>query len=174
MSATTFDDLFLDMLKDIYYAEKKILKALPKLAKHASNAKLINAFEKHHKETEVQIDRLERVFKEIGKKPMGKKCEAIEGLNPEADELIEEVEDPAVLDAGLLAGARAVEHYEMARYRALVSWAEALGHNQSAKLLQQTLDEETKTNELLMRLAEEQIIAEACASRQDEGQRKAA
>jgi ferritin-like metal-binding protein YciE len=100
MSATTLDDLFLDMLKDIYYAEKKILKALTKLAKHASNAKLIKAFEKHHKETEGQVDRLERVFKEIGKEPMGKKCEAIEGLNAEADELIEEVEDPAVLDAG--------------------------------------------------------------------------
>jgi ferritin-like metal-binding protein YciE len=148
------------------------LKALPKLAKHASNEKLIKAFEQHRNETEGQVDRLERVFKEIGKRPIGKKCEAIEGLNAEADELIEEVEDAAVLDAGLLAGARAVEHYEMARYSALVAWANALGHKQSAKLLQETLDEETKTNEVLMQLAAAEIIEEALASRED--QRKAA
>jgi ferritin-like metal-binding protein YciE len=172
MSVTTLDDLFLDMFKGNYYAEKKILKAPP--IKHASNEKRIKAFEKHRKETEGQVDRLERAFKEIGKKPAGKKCEAIEGLNAEADELIEEVEDQATLDAGLLAGARAVEHYETARYSTLVAWAEALGHKQSDKLLQETLDEETKTNELLMQLASEGVIEEALSSRNEENMRKAA
>ena len=135
MPVTNLDDLFYDMLKDIYFAEKKILRALPKLAKAASNAKLIKAFEKHRGETEGQVDRLEQVFEEIGKKAIGKKCDAIEGLNAEADELMEDVKDAATLDAGLLAGARAVEHYEIARYSALVSWSEALGHKKATRLL---------------------------------------
>lgn len=174
MSVETLDDLFLDMLKDIYYAEKKILKALPKLAKEASHPKLVKAFETHKMETEGQIERLDRVFKEIGEKPAGKKCPAIEGLMDEADELIEETQDKAVLDAGLLAGAQAVEHYEMARYGALVAWAQALGHKQSARLLQQNLDEEKKTDLSLNKLAMAEINKRAVDAAEESEPRKAA
>ncbi len=153
MTIETLNDLFLDLLKDIYYAENKILKALPKMAKHADSPKLIEAFETHYEETLGQVDRLKQVFKEIGEKPAGKKCPAIEGLTEEADELMKEVEDAATLDAGLLAGAQAVEHYEMARYGVLVEWAKLLGYKRSVKLLQETLDQEKATDKILNKLA---------------------
>ncbi len=151
-------DLFLEMLKDIYYAEKKILKALPKMAKAVGkDTDLAQAFEKHREQTVGQIERLEQVFEIIGKKPKAKKCEAIEGLSKEADELMEEVDCNATLQAGLLAGAQAVEHYEIARYGTLVEWAKLLGHDDAAELLEETLEEEKETDELLTEMAADEI-----------------
>jgi ferritin-like metal-binding protein YciE len=147
-------DLFVEMLKDVYYAEKKILKALPKMAKAlGKDSKLAEAFEKHRQETEGQVERLEQAFKSIGEKATGKKCPAIEGLIKEADELMEEVECQSTLEAGLLAGAQAVEHYEIARYGTLVEWAKTMGHKQATKLLEETLAEEKKTDQLLSKMA---------------------
>jgi len=136
------DELFHDTLKDIYYAEKKILNALPKMAKAAQNEDLRAAFEKHKTETEGQIDRLEQVFQLIEEKPHGKKCAAIEGILEEGQEIIKEYNGSPALDAGLVSAAQAVEHYEIARYGTLRTWAEELGLNQAMKLLQQTLDQE--------------------------------
>jgi ferritin-like metal-binding protein YciE len=149
----TLEDLFEENLKDIYYAEKKILVALPKMAKATNSAELKAAFEKHISETEGQIDRIKQVFKMLKKPPKGKTCPAILGLSEEADEVIEDFEDSSALDAGLLAGAQAVEHYEMARYGTLIAWATQLGMKDAAALLTQTLDEEKKTDAALSRLA---------------------
>jgi ferritin-like metal-binding protein YciE len=121
------EDLFHETLKDIYYAEKHILKALPKMAKSAKSAELRQAFEKHREETEGQIERLESVFEMLGKSPRGKTCEAIQGLVEEGKEVMEEFKDSPALDAGILAGAQAVEHYEISRYGTLKTWAGALG-----------------------------------------------
>lgn len=155
MSAVTnLHDLFVEHLKDIYYAEKKILKALPKMCKALDDdSPLCAAFEAHRAETEGQVERLEEVFNLIGEKPKGKTCPAIDGLTEEADELIKEVECMATLEAGLLAGAQAVEHYEIARYGALVEWAKTMGHDEAAELLEETLAEEKKTDQILNRLA---------------------
>ena len=167
-SVTSLNELFLDMLKDIYYAEKKGLKALPKMAKAlGKESDLAAAFETHREETERQIERLEQVFDMIGEKPKGKKCAAIEGLAEEADELMDEVENPAVLAAGLLAGAQAIEHYEIARYGTLVEWAKVLGHDDAAELLEETLDEEKKTDELLNEMAIGEINQHALESGED-------
>ena len=148
------DDLFHDTLKDVYYAEKHILTALPKMAKAAQNADLKAAFEKHRKETEGQVARLEKVFAIIEAKPQAKKCDAIEGILDEGKEIMDEYKDSPALDAGLLAAAQAVEHYEMSRYGTLRTWAEELGHADAAKLLQDTLDEERATDKALTKLAE--------------------
>ncbi len=157
-SVITLEDLFLDMLKDIYYAEKKILKSLPKMAKKiGKNSDLAKAFLTHEEQTEGQIERLEQVFKIIDEKPKGKKCHAIEGILEEGEELMKEVKCNATLQAGLLAGGQAVEHYEMARYGTLVEWAKLLGHDDAAELLEETLDEEKKTDELLTEMAEKKI-----------------
>src|SRR5882757_3337645 len=134
------DDLFHDTLKDIYFAERKILTALPKMAKAAQSQDLRTAFEKHHTQTEGQVERLEQVFELIGMSPRSKTCEAIQGLITEAEEVISDY-DGEVRDAGLVAAAQAVEHYEMARYGTLVAWAKEMGHMQAAKLLEQTLKE---------------------------------
>lgn len=150
----TLTDLFHDTLKDIYYAEKQILKALPKMAKAAQAPELTAAFEKHHTETEGQIERLEKVFELIGKRPQGKSCEAILGILDEGKEIMEEFKGAAALDAGLVAGAQAVEHYEMARYGTLKAWATTLGLPEAAKLLDQTLQEETRTDQLLTQLGD--------------------
>jgi ferritin-like metal-binding protein YciE len=168
---TELNDLFCDMLKDIYYAEKKILKALPKMAKAVGKqSKLAEAFRTHEKQTVGQIERLEQVFEIINEKAKGKKCEAIEGLTAEADELMESCENKAVLEAGLLAGAQAVEHYEMARYGTLVEWAKLLGHEDAAALLQETLEEEKETDELLNEMATNEINQKAmdANSKQDD------
>src|SRR4051812_47412536 len=157
------NDLFLDTLKDIYYAEKQILKALPKMAKAASSDKLRAAFEKHHGETEGQIERLEQVFELIEEKPQGKKCPAIEGILDEGQEIIKEFKGSPALDAGLVSAAQAVEHYEIARYGTLRTWAEELDLGDAAKLLQQTLDEEEATDEALTELAEAVVNQEAQA-----------
>ena len=143
------EDLFHDTLKDVYFAEKKILASLPKMAKAAQHAGLKAAFEKHRGETEGQIDRLEQVFAEINKKPQSKTCDAIVGIAKEGQEIMDEYKGMPAHDAGLLAAAQAVEHYEMTRYGTLRTWAEELGYTKSAKLLQQTLDEERATDAAL-------------------------
>ena len=157
------DELFHDTLKDIYYAEKKILSALPKMAKAAQNEDLRAAFEKHKTETEGQIDRLEQVFALIEEKPQGKKCAAIEGILEEGQEIIKEYKGSPALDAGLVSAAQSVEHYEIARYGTLRTWAEELGFNQAMKLLQQTLDQEEATDQALTALAEAVVNQEAQA-----------
>jgi ferritin-like metal-binding protein YciE len=153
MSVKTMDDLFLHMLKDMYNAEKQLLKALPKMAKNSESAELKKAFETHLEETEGQVERLEKVFDMIGKRAQGKVCAAMEGLVEEGKEAMDEIEDPEVLDAALLSGAQAVEHYEISRYGTMVAMANQLGLKDAAKLLQQTLEEEKKTDELLNRIA---------------------
>src|SRR3954465_9664174 len=157
------NDLFLDTLKDIYYTEKKILKSLPKMAKAATSGQLRAAFEKHHDETEGQIGRLEKIFELLGKPARGKKCDAIEGILDEGKEIMEEYEGTSALDAGLLAAAQAVEHYEISRYGTLKAWALKLNNPQAAKLLDQTLAEEKKTDESLTKLAETAVNYEAAA-----------
>jgi ferritin-like metal-binding protein YciE len=158
------DELFHDTLKDVYFAEKKIFAALPKMAKAAQSEDLAKAFEKHHGETEGQIARLEQVFEEIGEKPQGKTCDAIMGILDEGKEIMDEYKDSPALDAGLLAAAQAVEHYEMSRYGTLRTWAEELGHSKSVKLLQTTLDEEEATDQALTKLAETVVNQEAQAA----------
>jgi ferritin-like metal-binding protein YciE len=155
------DDLFHDTLKDIYYAEKKILTALPKMAKAAQNEKLKAAFTKHEGETEVQIERLEKVFSIIDEKPQGKKCAAIEGILDEGKEIMDEYKGSPALDAGLVSSAQAVEHYEICRYGTLCTWAEELGMNDAKKLLGQTLEEEENTDKTLSGLAETVVNQEA-------------
>jgi ferritin-like metal-binding protein YciE len=150
----TLEDLFHDMLKDIYFAEGKILKALPKMARGADSPELKAAFEKHRTETEGQVERLKQVFEIFGKRAQGKTCPAIEGILEEGEEILDEFKDMAALDAGLVSAAQAVEHYEMARYGTLKRWAEVLGMADAAKLLGQTLDEETKTDKALTALAD--------------------
>ena len=157
------DELFHDTLKDIYYAEKKILSALPKMAKAAQNDDLRGAFEKHKTETEGQIDRLEQVFELIEEKPQGKKCAAIEGILEEGQEIIKEYKGSPALDAGLISAAQAVEHYEIARYGTLRTWAEELGLNDAKELLQETLDQEEATDQALTELAEAVVNQEAQA-----------
>jgi ferritin-like metal-binding protein YciE len=161
MADKELNDLFVDTLKDIYYAEKQIYKALPKMAKAATSDQLRSAFEKHHDETEGQIGRLEQIFELMGKPARGKKCDAIEGILDEGKEIMEEYADTPALDAGLLAAAQAVEHYEISRYGTLKSWARQLGHKDAAKLLDETLAEEKKTDEALTKLAASAINAEA-------------
>ena len=153
MTVKTMDDLFVATLKDIYYAEKQILKALPTMVKKANGPELKEAFETHRQETEGQVERLDRVFKMLDLPARGKKCEAIEGIIGEAKEHMEEIEDSQVLDAGMIGSAQAVEHYEMCRYGTLIEWARDLGHNDAIKLLQQNLDEEKHADKLLSQIA---------------------
>ncbi len=157
----TLDDLFLDTLKDIYYAEKQILKALPKMAKAAQAPELKAAFETHREETKGQVERLEKVFELIGKRAQGKACQAILGIIEEGKEIMEEFKGATALDAGLLSGAQAVEHYEIARYGTLKAWATKLGMPEAAQLLDQTLQEEKKTDQLLSKLAENSLNQKA-------------
>jgi ferritin-like metal-binding protein YciE len=161
MADKDLNDLFLDTLKDIYYAEKQIYKALPKMAKAASSDQLRAAFEKHQGETEVQIERLEQIFESLGKAARGKKCDAIEGILDEGKEIMEEYADTVALDPGLLAAAQAVEHYEIARYGTLRTWAQTLGLKDAMKLLDQTLAEEKKTDDTLSKLALSAVNAQA-------------
>ena len=155
------DDLFHDTLKDIYFAGKKILATLPKMAKAAQSAELKAAFEKHRTETEGHVARLEKVFGVIGKKPLGKTCAAIMGITEEGAEIMEEYKGSPALDAGLLAAAQAVEHYEISRYGTLKTWAGKLGHKDAVKLLDETLAEEKKTDDALSKLAVSAVNAEA-------------
>lgn len=146
------DELFHDMLKDVYYAEKQILKSLPKMAKAATSPELKKAFETHRTETEGQVERLGEVFELIGKAPRAKTCDAILGILDEGKAVMEDYADSPALDAGLIASAQAVEHYEMARYGTLKAWAQQLGHKEAVKLLDQTLTEETRTDKALTQL----------------------
>lgn len=154
MAMKTLEDLFVHMLRDMYHAEKQILKALPKMARKAGSPDLRKAFETHLGETEGQVATLEKVFASLDLKPRGIPCEAIKGLAEEADEIIEEVGDSDALDAGLIASAQAVEHYEIARYGTLVAWAKQLGRTDAARLLQQVLDQEHAADRKLTGLAE--------------------
>ena len=154
-------DLFIDTLKDIYFAEKKILSALPKMAKAARSPKLKAAFEKHLTETEGQVDRLEEVFASIDESAKGKTCDAIMGILDEGKEIMSEYKGMPALDAGLLAAAQAVEHYEISRYGTLRTWAEELGMQDAARLLQETLEEEEATDHTLTELATSVINLEA-------------
>ena len=160
----TLDELFHDTLKDIYYAEKKILSSLPKMAKAAQSADLKAAFEKHEGETGGQIDRLEKVFAIIEAPARGKKCDAIEGILDEGKEIMEEYKGSPALDAGLLAAAQAVEHYEISRYGTLKAWAEKLGLKQAVALLDETLQQEKKTDAALSKIAESAINTRAEAA----------
>jgi ferritin-like metal-binding protein YciE len=157
------NDLFLDTLKDIYFAEKQILKALPKMAKAARSDKLRAAFDKHHDETEGQVERLEQVFELLDKPARGKTCEAIQGILDEGKEIMDEYKGTEALDAGLVSAAQAVEHYEIARYGTLKQWAQQLGMKDAVRLLDQTLQEEKKTDEALTSLAEGVVNLAAAA-----------
>jgi ferritin-like metal-binding protein YciE len=148
------EDLFLDGIKDIYYAEKKILKALPKMAKGAESEEVSAAFQKHREETEGQVERLEQIFEAMGKAARGKTCPAIDGIIEEGSEILEEYDGSPAIDAGLIAAAQAVEHYEIARYGTLIAWAEQLGMNDAVTLLKATLEEESATDETLNALGE--------------------
>lgn len=149
----TLDDLFLDTLKDIYFAEKQILKALPKMAKAADDPQLKAGFEEHREQTEGHVDRLEQIFEILDKPARGKTCEAILGIIQEAQEIMEDFKGTHALDAGLISSAQAVEHYEMARYGTLKAWAKLLGHNDAAALLDATYKEEFETDRKLTQLA---------------------
>ena len=153
----TLNDLFDDGLKDIYYTEKKILAALPKMAKAAQNEELASAFEQHRDETEHQLERLDQVFQTIDQQPKGKKCPGIEGIIEEGKEIIDEFKGMPALDAGLVAAAQAVEHYEITRYGTLIAWANKLGLADAIPLLEQNLEEEKKTDKRLTQLAESTI-----------------
>jgi ferritin-like metal-binding protein YciE len=157
----SLEELYVDELKDLYNAENQILKALPKMAKAAKHPQLKQAFTKHEQQTRQQVARLDRIFKNLGKSPRGKKCVGMEGLIEEGSELIKEKPAPGVLDAGLISKAQHVEHYEIAGYGTVRTWAEKLGYEDQAELLQQTLDEEEQTDRLLSELAESSINIEA-------------
>jgi ferritin-like metal-binding protein YciE len=155
MALDSLDALFEDTLRDMYYAEKKLTSILPKMAKKATTAELADALTSHAEETEGQVGRLEEIFKLIDKTPRGKKCEALEGLRAEGDHVMEEAEENGVMDAGLVASAQAVEHYEIARYGALIAWANQLEMTEAAALLEETLAEEKAADEKLSGIAEQ-------------------
>ena len=157
----TLNDLFLDTLKDIYFAEKQILKALPKMARAAQSEEGKAGFLKHRDETQGHVERLEQVFEILGKPARGKTCEAIQGIIAEADEIMEEYKGTVALDAGLISSAQAVEHYEMARYGTLIAWAKQIGLKDAVPLLQATLAEEEATDKKLTQLAETSANAKA-------------
>ena len=161
MATNYLHKLFHDTLKDIYYAEKKILTALPKMAEATTNEELRAAFEKHEAETQTHVERLEEVFALLEEKPEGKKCDAIEGIIKEGEGIMTEYKGTPALNAGLLAAAQAVEHYEISRYGTLRTWADELGLADAASLLQTTLDEEEATDEALTEIAETAVNQEA-------------
>ena len=155
------EDLFLDTVKDIYYAEKQIVKALPKMAKAAQSAELKVGFEQHREESEGHIERLERVFEMLGKPARGKTCDAILGIIEEGKEIMEEFKGTSALDAGLVSAAQAVEHYEIARYGTLKTWARQLGMDEAAELFDKTLSEEVATDKKLTQAAEGELNRKA-------------
>jgi ferritin-like metal-binding protein YciE len=157
----TLNDLFYETLRDMLYAERKILRTLPKLAKAVNSEELREAFLHHRDETEGQVERIERVFEIIGRPARGKTCDAIDGILEEGNELMEDFKGNPALDAGLLAGAQAVEHYEISRYGTLIAWAKEMRLSKAPDLLQETLDQEVKTDELLTKLAKKAINAAA-------------
>ncbi len=164
MKLRSLEEVLVDQVKDLYSAEKQIVKALPKMAKKASSDELSAALEEHLQQTEGQIERLEQVFELLGKRPTGKKCHAIEGLIEEGKTLMEEKAEPAAMDAGLIAAAQKVEHYEIASYGCARTWASQLGYGDASKLLQETLDEEGETDQKLTKLAEGLVNPQAAGS----------
>lgn len=167
MSIHNLNDLFLHMLKDIYFAENAILKALPKMSEKATSPDLAAAFDTHLAETQEHVERLKMVFQLIGEKPQGEECPAIEGIIEESEELMDEIEDENTRDAALIAAAQAVEHYEITRYGTLMSWAEELGLDDAMELLGQTLEEEEATDQILTDLGEGRINASAVDNEDD-------
>lgn len=163
MADKQLDDLFFDTLKDIYFAERQILKALPKMAKAATSEDLKAGFEQHRVETEGHVERLEKVFELLGKSPRGKTCDAILGIIEEGKEIMEEFKGTQALDAGLVSAAQAVEHYEIARYGTLATWAKQLGHTEALNLFLETLKEEEATDEKLTKLAKTAVNLKAAA-----------
>lgn len=161
MKLDTLQKLYTNELRDLYNAEHQLLKALPKMAKAASSEELKNAFEKHLEQTKSHVDRLEKVFEELDEKPKGKTCHAMKGLIEEGSEILQQDGEESILDAGIIVAAQKVEHYEIAGYGSVRTFAHLLGQNKAAELLQTTLDEESETNELLNRLAESTINPEA-------------
>ncbi len=157
----TLEDLYMDMLRDLYSAEKQLVKALPKMAKAAHSSDLQQAFREHLGQTEQHVERIERIFSDLEGSPRGKKFVGMEGLIEEGSELMKENIDPDVLDAGLIAAAQKVEHYEIASYGTARTWAERMGHNGAARLLQETLEEESMANEKLTQIAESHINIQA-------------
>ena len=164
MSIVTLEDLFLHTLKDVLYAERKVLKVLPKMERAAADDTLKTAFADHRAETEAQIMRLEEVFEMIGKPARGAKCDAMIGLIEETEGLMAEIDDGETMDAALIASAQAVEHYEIARYGTLIAWAKQLGHADAAALMQTSLDEEYSADRLLSKMAESQLNKAAAAA----------
>lgn len=157
----TLEDLYMDLLKDLYSAEKQLVKALPKLVKAAHSSDLQKAFQDHLKQTEGHVERIERIFSDLEGSPRGKKCVGMEGIIEESNELMKENVEPDVLDAGLIAAAQRAEHYEIAGYGAARTWARRLGYQDASQLLQQTLDEESMANEKLTQIAESHVNVEA-------------
>ena len=168
MEMQTLRDLYIEELKDLWSAEKMLVKALPRMAKAARHPELSKAFLTHLRQTEQQVKRLEQIFKDLGESPRGKKCIGMEGLIEEGQELLKEKPDPDVLDAGLISKAQHVEHYEMAGYGTVRTYAELLGESRQAQLLQQTLDEEGEADKLLTQLAEGSINVEAAKPEREE------
>ena len=165
MKLEALETLYVEELRDIYNAENQLLKALPKMAKTASSPELKQAFEDHLEQTREHVERLEEIFEKLEKKPSGKTCKAMKGLIEEGSEIMEEEGEEHVLDAGLIAAAQKVEHYEIASYGTVRTWAELLGEEDAAELLQQTLDEEGETDKRLTELAEEIVNVEAAAGK---------
>jgi ferritin-like metal-binding protein YciE len=161
MAIKTMKDLFVHGLKDIFYVEKKLVSELPRIAKKATDPELKRAFEDHAAQTENHLSRLEEVFQQIELQPRSEKCEALDGILDETKELLKDVKDPQVLDAGLLAEAQAVEHYEITRYGTLIAWARQLGLRDAEPLLNETLEEEKEADKLLTEIAEAEINRKA-------------
>lgn len=161
MKLDTLQKLYTNELRDLYNAENQLLKALPKMAKAASSQELKDAFEKHLEQTKTHVERLEQVFEELDEKPKGKTCRAMKGLIEEGSEILKEDGEESVLDAGIIVAAQKVEHYEIAGYGSVRTFAHLLGKDKSAELLQTTLDEESETNEILNKLAESVVNPEA-------------
>ena len=161
MKLDTLQKLYTNELRDLYNAENQLLKALPKMAKAASSQELKDAFEKHLEQTKTHVERLEQIFEELDEKPKGKTCRAMKGLVEEGSEILKEAGEESVLDAGIIVAAQKVEHYEIAGYGSVRTFAHLLGKDKSAELLQTTLDEESETNEILNKLAESVVNPEA-------------
>jgi len=161
MKLDSLQKLYIEELRDLYNAENQLVKALPKMAKHASHQELKQAFEDHLEQTKEHVERLDEIFKRLDEKPTGKTCKAMKGLIEEGSEYLEKDGDESVLDAALIGAAQRVEHYEIAGYGTVRTFANMLGENQAAELLQQTLDEEGETDKLLTELAESVVNVEA-------------
>ena len=161
MQIDNLEKLFIDLLRDTYHAEKQLVRALPRMAKAATDQELERAFTKHLRQTENQVQRIERIFKELGKTPQAKRCVGMEGIVEEGKELLQEDVDEEVLDAGLIAAAQKAEHYEIASYGCLKTYAKLMGHNKVVSLLDETLNEEKEADKILTQIAEQSINVDA-------------